>query len=131
MRILSVAAAIITDDGHILACRRRADKISGGLWEFPGGKIEAEETPQAAVSREIREELGIHIAVGKLLTVDDTATSALTIRLHCYHATLLYERPTASSDHDRLLWLTPDELAALNWAAPDRPAVRLLSPVGD
>lgn len=127
MQILSVAAAVITDNGRILACRRRAERISGGLWEFPGGKIEPEETPQAAVWREIHEELGIQIAVGNLLTVDETATAALTIRLHCYHATLMDERPTVSSDHDRLLWLSPEELAALEWAAPDLPAVRLLS----
>jgi 8-oxo-dGTP diphosphatase len=54
-----VAAGILEKDDHILICRRRADQPHALKWEFPGGKLEAGETPEAAIIRELREELGI------------------------------------------------------------------------
>ncbi len=59
--LLVVAAALIDADGRVLVAQRPADKPLGGLWEFPGGKIEPGETPEAALKRELIEELGIEI----------------------------------------------------------------------
>ena len=65
-RIIEVSAALIFHGGKLLITRRHADSHLGGLWEFPGGKRETGETFEAALVREIREELGVEIAVGEL-----------------------------------------------------------------
>lgn len=127
MTPLEVVAAVIIDGGRVLACRRRIDLAAGGRWEFPGGKIERGETPASALVREIREELGIGILVGAHLRSDDTDVAGRVIRLHCLRATLAGSRPTASLDHDRLAWVRPTELSALDWADPDLPMVRELT----
>ena len=124
---LHVVAAVIRDGDHVLACRRAPHKASAGLWEFPGGKVEPDESPADALRREIHEELGVDIAVLDELTIDDTAVSDRVIRLTCMRATLPGPRPTRSTDHDRLEWVPVDELSTLEWAAPDLPAVRLLT----
>jgi 8-oxo-dGTP diphosphatase len=124
---LEVVAAVIVDGGEVLACRRAPHTSSAGLWEFPGGKVEAGEAPRDALVREIREELGVDVAIDGELTTDTTAVGGRLIRLACYRARLLAPRPSASTDHDRLLWVSTAELGRLEWAAPDLPAVRLLT----
>lgn len=126
---LDVVAAVIERDGFVLACRRAPHVADAGRWEFPGGKVEPGETAEQAVVREIAEELGVAIRVGRLLTVDETAVRARTVRLTCLRATLEGAAPAASTDHDELRWVAPAELVGLDWAAPDWPAVRLLSGV--
>lgn len=125
--MLHVVAAVVRDGDQVLACRRAPHKASAGLWEFPGGKVEPDESPADALRREIREELGVDIAVLDELTTDDTRVGDRVIRLACLRATLTGPRPTHSTDHDRLEWVPVDELASLEWAAPDLPAVRLLA----
>jgi 8-oxo-dGTP diphosphatase len=124
---LHVVAAVIFDNGQILACRRNPDRAAGGLWEFPGGKVEPGEIGKAALVREIAEELGTEIVVDEEITTDDTHVDGHTIRLTCFRARLVGPRPVRSSDHDSLLWLDPATLRALAWAQPDLPAVSILS----
>jgi len=124
---LRVVAAVVVDDGLVLACRRAPGKASAGLWEFPGGKVEPGETGQEALVREIAEELSVDITVGAELTTDATRVGERVIELACYRAVLQGPRPTRSTDHDRMEWLEPARLAELDWALPDLPAVRLLS----
>ncbi|MFJ4172746.1 (deoxy)nucleoside triphosphate pyrophosphohydrolase [Microbacterium sp. NPDC089696] len=122
-RIVEVVAAVIENDGRILACRRRPEKAAGGKWEFPGGKIEPDETPTQAIIREIAEELNVQIEVLGQLRQDDTDVSGTIIRLACFRASLTGVPPTHSSDHDELRWMRVSELSSLDWAAPDLPAV--------
>jgi len=119
---LDVVAAVIERDDRVLACRRRPGKAAAGRWEFPGGKIEAGETAEEALVREIREELGVGIRVTGHLTTDVTDG----IRLVCLRARLVTDAPVASTDHDALEWVALDGLGARDWADADRPAVRLL-----
>ena len=128
---ITVVGAIFSRGEQILACRRAPHKAAAGKWEFPGGKVEADETPAAALARELREELSVDVTVGELLIRETTPASGAAegtgpaIDLACYWVTAA-EDPVASADHDALVWVSRDELAALDWAAPDLPAVALL-----
>ncbi len=120
--MIEVVAAIIEDNGQFLACRRGIERDAGGLWEFPGGKLEPGETAEDALAREIREELDVEArSVGLFTTVDKG-----TLRLIFLRARLEGGRPVSSTDHDRLAWLSLDELLALEWASADQVAVERL-----
>ncbi|MBB1011111.1 8-oxo-dGTP diphosphatase [Dietzia kunjamensis] len=132
---IEVVAAVFHRDGEVLACKRSPGKSAAGKWEFPGGKIDDDETPELALVREIREELGISISVHRLVDRSVTPVGDLDIDLACYLVSSA-EVPSHSTDHDELRWLPIDALASVDWAAPDLPAVAVLSssvfrPVGD
>ena len=124
---LQVVAAVIVHDATVLTCRRTPGRSAAGLWEFPGGKVEPTETPDAALRREIREELGVDIHVGRLLLRETTRVGDLDIDLACYECTLSAAAPTSSVDHDVLFWQPLARLDELDWARPDLPMVSLLS----
>jgi 8-oxo-dGTP diphosphatase len=126
MRALDVVAAVIVDGDRVLVCRR-GPGTDAGKWEFPGGKVESGETAAQALRREIREELGVDVRVGEVLRSDVTEVAGRGIRLTCLRATLTGPRPDASTGHDRLAWVRPAELPALDWAAPDLPMVAQLA----
>lgn len=105
---MQVVAAVIFDGPRVMLTRRGAGRSHQGCWEFPGGKVEQGETPQAALSREIAEELALEIRVGELLTV----VRSQTIELSAYRAQVVTGVPELH-EHDRLEWLLPSELAAL------------------
>lgn len=126
MSVIRVVAAIFIQDGKVLACRRSPHKASGGLWEFPGGKIEPGEDPKSALAREILEELGVHIEVGEHFNTSVTDTAQGAIQLECYIVESA-EPPGQSTDHDQMAWVSRKELHALDWAKPDLPAVSRLS----
>ncbi|MDV8002188.1 (deoxy)nucleoside triphosphate pyrophosphohydrolase [Rhodococcus sp. IEGM 1408] len=123
---IEVVAAVFYRDGEVLACKRAPGKSAAGKWEFPGGKIDDDETPQFALAREIREELGISISVDGLVDRTVTPVGDLDIDLACYLVSSA-EVPFHSTDHDELRWLPVDALTTLDWAAPDLPAVAILS----
>ena len=84
MRVIDVAAALVFRDGKLLITQRQADAHLGGLWEFPGGKREPDETFEACLTRELREELGIEVAVGELVESLTHAYPEKTVHLRFY-----------------------------------------------
>lgn len=120
---LEVVGAIIERDGKVLACRRSPERSAGGLWEFPGGKVEGDESPESALRREIKEELGVDITVGALASRHTTPLGSRLIDLACYWATLEGEAPTSSSDHDRMEWVDLHDLDDREWSPADVPII--------
>lgn len=125
---LAVSAAVIIHNNRYLAARRAPGRSSGGLWEFPGGKIEAGETPEIALIREIREELALEVTVGDALGVFSTEVSGTVIELHCFYAYPSGYKNTqpievALNDHSEIKWCDRSELKSLEWAQADIPVV--------
>lgn len=124
---IQVVAGVASQGDTVLACRRAPGRASGGLWEFPGGKVEPGEQPQDALTRELREELDADVAVGVLLDRSAVVVGELVIDLACYEVTFHGAPPTHSTDHDDLRWVTREQLGELDWATPDLPMVRRLT----
>jgi 8-oxo-dGTP diphosphatase len=127
---IHVVAAIFIKDEKVLACRRAPHKSSPGLWEFPGGKVEPGESAFVALEREIREELGFDCKPRETYDVSITMVGELEIKLETIICPLDSDQELSSTDHDEVRWLALDELHKVNWAVPDRPAVRKMSVVG-
>lgn len=128
LRLLLVAAcALVDSDGRVLVAQRPAGKPMAGLWEFPGGKLGANETPESALIRELREELGI-----------DTETSCLaplTFASHGYggfhllmplYVCRVWHGQAIPREGQVLRWLRPRELRELPMPAADRPLIPAL-----
>lgn len=112
-----VAAAVITRaDGAVLIARRRPGLAHAGLWEFPGGKLEPGEAPEACLARELREELGVEVAVGAHLATGRDGP----IELLGYSASLVAGVPQLS-DHDAIAWVAPADLAGFAMPPADLP----------
>ncbi|MCX8035826.1 MAG: A/G-specific adenine glycosylase [Candidatus Sumerlaeia bacterium] len=120
-----IVAAAIRRRGRYLLGRRRPDEMLGGLWEFPGGKVERGETHEQALRREIREELGIEVAVGRHVASVRHAYSHFAITLHVYQCTLVGGRP-APRRHTALAWVAPSEFDRYAFPGADRKFLHLL-----
>lgn len=81
--VIRVVGAIVERNGAVFAARRNAERSAGGLWEFPGGKIETGETPVAALRRELQEELGVDVAVGPFVDRSLSDFGTARIELSC------------------------------------------------
>ncbi len=105
-----IGVAVITNDqGLILIDRRKQEGLLGGLWEFPGGKIEPDETVEDCVRREIKEELGIEIEVGDRLITIDHAYTHFKVTLNVFKCTHLSGEPQPI-ECDEVKWVTLDEI---------------------
>jgi 8-oxo-dGTP diphosphatase len=124
--VLHVVAAIFIQDNRVLACRRAPHKSSPGLWEFPGGKVDAGENPFEALEREIREELGLICQPLRQFDVSDTELGEQVIRLETIYCALEEVPELVSTDHDQFLWAEQSQIKDLDWAGPDLPAIRKL-----
>lgn len=119
-RLVDVTAAVIGGpDGRILVCSRPAGKHMAGKWEFPGGKIEPGETPEACIRREIREELGMEIAVGPVLTVMEHDYGVKYVRVTFFLA--VSDDAPSAKDHQGFRWVTPDTIDSVDFLDADRP----------
>ena len=127
MKTVHVAVAVIENSvGDFLIAQRANHQHMGGCWEFPGGKVDDGESPEAALVREIQEELGISISVNAFLDRSTTPVGDNDIDLACYLVTSA-DVPRHSTDHDELRWVPFSSLPTLDWAAPDLPAVAILT----
>lgn len=119
--VIRVVGAIVERDGAVFAARRNTDRSAGGLWEFPGGKIEPGESPEAALRRELQEELNAEVAVGPFVDRSVSEVGDARIELSCYAAEFVGEDPDSSSDHDAMQWVPLAALSTLQWAPGDVP----------
>lgn len=116
-----VVAAIIQDEQGNFLCAKRGDwKSLPGKWEFPGGKANQGEELTVALIREIKEELSVDIKVVR--EFDRSVTG--DIELVCFVCDLISEKPTASTDHSELSWVSEKDLSSLDWSEADLPAVK-------
>ncbi|MBP7951557.1 MAG: (deoxy)nucleoside triphosphate pyrophosphohydrolase [Verrucomicrobiales bacterium] len=121
---LLVVCAVLSDAaGNILAARRGAGRALPGKWEFPGGKLEPNETPQVALRRELQEELDIRIEVGTGLTPVLHDYPDFQIHLLPFHCRIQNGQP-AAREHAEIRWIAPQNLAELDWAEADLPIVK-------
>ncbi|MDR1626969.1 MAG: (deoxy)nucleoside triphosphate pyrophosphohydrolase [Spirochaetia bacterium] len=112
-------AGIFRSDKLFLLAKRRPGGSIGGCWEFPGGKVEAGESPEEALRREIREELGAEISVGALFVSFAFSNNGKDFLLKAFEARL--ETPIRKPGvHEEIRWLTLDEAEALDMADSDR-----------
>lgn len=125
----AVVAAIIQCGGNILCVQKGPGKYPylQYTYEFPGGKIEEGESPEAALRREVREELCLDIRVIDAYLAVEHDYPDFSITLQSYLSTVSDVRPLHLNEHVHALWLPPARLAELNWAAADLPIVRRLS----
>jgi 8-oxo-dGTP diphosphatase len=125
--VLVVAVALVDVDGRVLLAQRPAGKAMAGLWEFPGGKVQPGEAPEAALIRELKEELGIDVTEGCL--------APLTFASHRYETFHLlmplyvcrrWQGEAAAREGQSLAWVRPQKLDHYAMPPADKPLVAML-----
>ena len=116
-KTVNVAAAVIVKDGRVFATQRGYGPYKD-WWEFPGGKIEAGESPEEALRREIREELDTEILVGELLEEVEYDYPEFHLSMKCYMAEVL-SGSLVLREHEAARWLPAEELDAVRWLPAD------------
>jgi 8-oxo-dGTP diphosphatase len=124
-----VAAALYDGAGRVLIAERPPGKHMAGRWEFPGGKIAANESEPEALARELHEELGIVVGVGRALMRLSHAYEDRLVELSLW-VVLSYTGTPAALDGQRLKWVSPENLAAEDILEADRPFVEALARLG-
>ena len=127
-RRLRVAAAVVMREGQVLLTRRPLGGPLGLLWEFPGGKLEAGETAQHAVVREVREELAVNAEAGEVMAIERfDYPHGLEVEIHFVRCTLDSEafRPSAAVHEVR--WVVPAEVDPAGVLEADRSFIRRLA----
>ena len=117
MKTIEVVAAIILRDGQVFATQRGYGEFQG-WWEFPGGKIEPEESPKEALKREIREELDAEIEVGDLLQTVEWDYPNFHLTMHCFICRLISES-LHLNEHEAATWLSSETLRTVKWLPAD------------
>jgi 8-oxo-dGTP diphosphatase len=125
---LVVVAALIESEGKILACQRRKNDAFGLKWEFPGGKVQQDESPAQALARELKEELGVDAAIGEEIfrTRHRYAELAREIEL-IFFAARAEKNEMRNLAFEQMRWVTPGELAGLDFLPADREFVAMLA----
>ena len=118
MKRVEVVAAVIIDGNRVFATQRGYGDYKD-WWEFPGGKIEAGETPEDALKREIKEELDTEISVHNLIETVEYDYPAFHLTMHCYECSVLSGN-LILKEHEAARWLTAETIADVNWLPADR-----------
>jgi mutator protein MutT len=116
--VIEVAAGLVFRGGKLLIARRFEDAHLGGLWEFPGGKREPNETFEACLARELREELGIEVKVGPRVEMLTHDYSDKTVHLQFFRCAWLQHEPQALGCEE-FCWVTAEELDRFEFPAAD------------
>lgn len=117
MKRIEVVAAVIVKDGKVLATQRGYGDFKG-MWEFPGGKIEAGESPETALAREIHEELDAAIQVDKFLGTVEYDYPSFHLTMHCF-ACSLTESHVILLEHESACWTDAEGLSSIDWLPAD------------
>ena len=121
--LIKVVAGVIEKGGKVLIARRRNEGIFGGLWEFPGGKLEDDEDPVRGLERELAEELGVQTRVEDFLCLVSYRNPTLNMSLLAYMVAHV-SGEFKPVDHDEVCWVAPAELDESVFGEPDREIVR-------
>ena len=124
-----VCGVIVNPNGDYLACLRPQGKHLGGCWEFPGGKVDPGESPEAALVRELREELMVEVQVGRALNPVVWNYDGKAIRLLPFFCTVAAGELSAV-EHEALRWCAIEQFDELPWAAADIPILREIAAMG-
>ena len=116
---LLVVAAGTLRDGKVMICQRRPDAHNGLKWEFPGGKIEAGESPEAALARELREELDLNVRVGRIMDAVCHRYADRDVLVLFYDCRILSGSPR-TVDCNAVAWAGPEEIRSYDFAGADR-----------
>lgn len=123
MTLQKVTAGIIEKDGKILIAKRKSGKCIGAKWEFPGGKLEENETLEDCLKRELKEELDIEIEIKHYLISSRFFCNGIEIELVAYNV-----KYTGGEiklvDHDEIKWVLPGNLSEYDFTLPDIPVVK-------
>lgn len=122
---IHVVGAVIIEKGKILCAQRGRNMSLPLLWEFPGGKIEAGESPKEALQREIKEEILCKIEVGEQVEHTVYEYDFGIVNLTTFECKLIEGRPILT-EHESIKWSEPQELPLLDWAPADIPAINKL-----
>ncbi|MEQ9723350.1 pyrimidine (deoxy)nucleoside triphosphate diphosphatase [Yersinia alsatica] len=118
--MIDVVAAIIEQNGKILLAQRDSHRDQAGLWEFPGGKVEAGETQPQALIRELAEELNIKATIAEYIATNQWDSPKHTIRLHAWHIES-FSGEFVLHCHSALIWLAPEDAYNYPLAPADIP----------
>jgi len=121
---IEVVGAIIYRDSRILAAKRADHKSQGGLWEFPGGKVEPGETAEKALERELLEEMGLSCEVGAYIGAVEYSYPDFRILLHAFEINA-FTRDLKLVDHSEVKWIQLNECDGLDWAKADIPLIEM------
>jgi len=119
---INVVGAILTRGQKILAAQRSSSMSLRGMWEFPGGKIEPNESPKQALLRELEEELLCSAEIGAHVQTTEHEYDFGIVILTTYYCSLTGEEPRLT-EHSEIRWVDAADLAQLDWAPADFPAV--------
>ena len=124
LKTVNVVAAVIRDGNRIFATQRGYGDFKDG-WEFPGGKVEAEETPQEALRREIQEELETEIAVEDRITTVECDYPGFHLSMRCFWCRIL-DGALVLKEHEAACWLDMDDLESVDWLPAERAVIEMI-----
>jgi mutator protein MutT len=122
--LLPIAVAVVERDGKFLIGRRADDAVQGGLWEFPGGKIEPRETPAQAARRECLEETGLAVRIGEPYEGEVHDYGERVVQLHFFRATA---ESSNDEPHPPFRWVAREELGRYEFPVANRQLIELLT----